>query len=80
MDLPVIDISAWVGAARTAPGSELESARALAAEQLDRACRGTGAFLVTKAVHELTRSGGSRALVTMCCGGGLGTGKIIEAV
>ena len=47
MDVPVIDISAWVGATRTAPGSELESARALAAEQLDRACRGTGAFLVT---------------------------------
>ena len=41
---------------------------------------GTGAFLVTKALHELTRSGGSRALVTMCCGGGLGTGTIIEAV
>ncbi|MEZ5239432.1 MAG: steroid 3-ketoacyl-CoA thiolase, partial [Microthrixaceae bacterium] len=39
---------------------------------------GTGAFLLTKAVHELERTGGTRALVSMCCGGGLGTGTIIE--
>ena len=38
----------------------------------------TGAVLTTKAVHELQRSGGQRALVTMCCGGGLGTGTILE--
>ncbi len=40
----------------------------------------TGAFLVTKALHELERTDGSTALVTMCCGGGLGTGTIIERV
>jgi acetyl-CoA C-acetyltransferase len=39
---------------------------------------GTGAILLTKAVHELERTGGRYALVTMCCGGGLGTGTIIE--
>jgi acetyl-CoA C-acetyltransferase len=39
---------------------------------------GTGAVLMTKALHELERTGGSAALVTMCCGGGLGTGTIIE--
>ncbi|HKY65633.1 MAG TPA: steroid 3-ketoacyl-CoA thiolase [Acidimicrobiales bacterium] len=39
---------------------------------------GTGAFLVTKAVHELERTDASTALVSMCCGGGLGTGTIIE--
>jgi acetyl-CoA C-acetyltransferase len=39
---------------------------------------GTGAILLTKAIHELERSGGQRALVTMCCGGGLGTGTIVE--
>jgi acetyl-CoA C-acetyltransferase len=39
---------------------------------------GTGAILVTKAVHELERIDGSLALVTMCCGGGLGTGMLIE--
>jgi acetyl-CoA C-acetyltransferase len=41
---------------------------------------GTGTILLTKAVHELERSGKQRALVTMCCGGGLGTGTIIERV
>jgi acetyl-CoA C-acetyltransferase len=39
---------------------------------------GTGAVLMTKALHELERSGGRYGLVTMCCGGGLGTGTIIE--
>jgi acetyl-CoA C-acetyltransferase len=38
----------------------------------------TGAILITKALHELERTGGRYALVTMCCGGGLGTGTIIE--
>ena len=39
---------------------------------------GTGAVLVTKAVHELERSNGEHALVTMCCGGGLGTGTLLR--
>ncbi|MGH9093574.1 MAG: steroid 3-ketoacyl-CoA thiolase, partial [Acidimicrobiales bacterium] len=39
---------------------------------------GTGVVLLTKAVHELERTGGHRALVTMCCGGGLGTGTLLE--
>ena len=38
----------------------------------------TGARLLTTALHELERSGTERALVTMCCGGGLGTGTILE--
>jgi acetyl-CoA C-acetyltransferase len=41
---------------------------------------GTGAFLMTKALHELERVDGTNALVTMCCGGGLGTGTIIQRV
>jgi acetyl-CoA C-acetyltransferase len=41
---------------------------------------GTGAFLMTKAVHELERADQSTALVSMCCGGGLGTGTIIERI
>jgi acetyl-CoA C-acetyltransferase len=41
---------------------------------------GTGAILITKALHELERTGGRYALVTMCCGGGLGTGTIIERI
>ena len=39
---------------------------------------GTGAILVTKALHELERTGGRYGFVSMCCGGGLGTGTIIE--
>ncbi|MEZ5260253.1 MAG: acetyl-CoA C-acyltransferase [Acidimicrobiales bacterium] len=39
---------------------------------------GTGCFLATKAVHELERTGGRYGIVTMCCGGGLGTGTLIE--
>lgn len=38
----------------------------------------TGCGLVTKAVNELERSAGKRAIITMCCGGGLGTGTLIE--
>jgi acetyl-CoA C-acetyltransferase len=40
----------------------------------------TGCILLTKALNELERIGGRYALVTMCCGGGLGTGTIIERV
>jgi len=39
---------------------------------------GTGVILLTKALHELERIGGHRALVSMCCGGGLGTGTLIQ--
>ncbi len=39
---------------------------------------GTGAFLLTKALHELERTGGETALISMCCGGGLGTGTLIR--
>jgi acetyl-CoA C-acetyltransferase len=40
----------------------------------------TGCGLVTKALNELERSNSQRALITMCCGGGLGTGTVIERV
>ena len=38
----------------------------------------TGARLITTALHELERRDGRYALIAMCCGGGLGTGTIIE--
>ena len=38
----------------------------------------TGYFLITKAVHELVRTNGRYGLISMCCGGGLGTGTLIE--
>ena len=39
---------------------------------------GTGVILLTKALHELERTDGRFGLVTMCCGGGLGTGTLLE--
>jgi acetyl-CoA C-acetyltransferase len=39
---------------------------------------GTGGFLLTKALYELERTSGRYGLVSMCCGGGLGTGTLIE--
>ena len=38
----------------------------------------TGCVLTTKALFELERQQASRAVVTMCCGGGLGTGTLLE--
>ena len=38
----------------------------------------SGAFLATKAIYELHRSGGRYALVTMCIGGGQGIAAIFE--
>ncbi|MDX6683577.1 MAG: acetyl-CoA acyltransferase [Solirubrobacteraceae bacterium] len=38
----------------------------------------TGARLLTTLLHELERSGGELGIVTMCCGGGLGTGTLIQ--
>ncbi len=40
----------------------------------------TGVILLTKALSELERTGGRYALISMCCGGGLGTGTIIERI
>ena len=50
-------------------GADLEKTNPLGA---------TGGFLMTKALYELERTGGRYGLVSMCCGGGLGTGTIIE--
>ena len=38
----------------------------------------TGGVLLTQALSELARTGGRYGLVSMCCGGGLGTGTLIE--
>ena len=40
----------------------------------------TGCVLATKAIHELLRTGGRYGLVTMCCGGGLGTATLLEDI
>jgi acetyl-CoA acetyltransferase len=38
----------------------------------------TGGRLLATVLHELERTDGELALVTMCCGGGLGTATLIE--
>ncbi|MBV8297042.1 MAG: steroid 3-ketoacyl-CoA thiolase [Acidimicrobiia bacterium] len=40
----------------------------------------TGSRLITTALHELERSDKSTALISMCCGGALATGTIIERI
>jgi acetyl-CoA acetyltransferase family protein len=40
----------------------------------------TGARLITTLLHELERSDKETGLVTMCCGGGIGTATLIERV
>ncbi len=47
---------------------------------LGHALGSTGARLITTLLHELERSDKEIGLVTMCCGGGLGTGTLIERV
>jgi acetyl-CoA C-acetyltransferase len=38
----------------------------------------SGTRLLVSALHELERSGGETALVTMCCGGSLGTASLLQ--
>jgi acetyl-CoA acyltransferase len=40
----------------------------------------TGARLITTLLHEMERADKQMGLVTMCCGGGLGTGTLIERI
>ncbi len=40
----------------------------------------TGVILLTKVLWELGRTNATRAVVSMCCGGGLGTGTVLERV
>ncbi len=68
-------VLAWAGELHPDPERVNPNGGAIA---LGHPLGGTGATLMTKAVHELSRSNGRYGLVTMCCGGGLGTGTIIE--
>ncbi len=47
---------------------------------LDHPGGATGAFLTIEAINELERIGGSKALVTMCIGGGQGIAIALERV
>jgi len=37
-------------------------------------------FLLTTALHELERTDGELALVTMCCGGSQGTASVLQRI
>ena len=82
-DIDVVEINeafasivlSWVDEVKADPARVNPNGGAIA---LGHPLGATGCVLVTKAVHELARTGGRYALVTMCCGGGLGTGTILE--
>ena len=40
----------------------------------------TGSRLITTALHELERTDKELALVSMCCGGSLGTASILQRI
>jgi acetyl-CoA C-acetyltransferase len=68
-------VLAWQAATHADPAKVNVNGGAIA---LGHPLGATGAILITKALTELERIGGKYALVAMCCGGGLGTGTIIE--
>ena len=68
-------VLAWQKAVGADPAKTNPNGGAIA---LGHPLGGTGAFLITKALYELERTGGRYGLISMCCGGGLGTGTIIE--
>ena len=68
-------VLAWMKELRPDPARVNPNGGAIA---LGHPTGSTGARLVTTALHELERTGGRYALVAMCCGGGLGTGTILE--
>jgi acetyl-CoA acetyltransferase family protein len=47
---------------------------------LGHALGSTGARLITTILHEMERTDAETGLVTMCCGGGLGTGTLLQRV
>jgi acetyl-CoA C-acetyltransferase len=82
-DIDVVEINEAFASVALAWASELDAPMEIinpngGAIALGHPLGGTGAFLMTKAVHELERADKTNALITMCCGGGLGTGTIIQ--
>ncbi len=82
-DIDVVEINEAFASVVLAWAKELEAPMDIVnpnggAIALGHPLGGTGAFLMTKAVHELERTNTTNALITMCCGGGLGTGTIIQ--
>jgi acetyl-CoA C-acetyltransferase len=70
-------VLAWAKATGANPETTNPNGGAIA---LGHPLGATGAFLMTKSLYELERTGGRYGLISMCCGGGLGTGTLIECI
>ena len=68
-------VLAWAKATGANPETTNPNGGAIA---LGHPLGATGTFLLTKSLYELERTGGRYGIVSMCCGGGLGTGTLIE--
>jgi acetyl-CoA C-acetyltransferase len=68
-------VLAWAKATGANPETTNPNGGAIA---LGHPLGATGTFLMTKSLYELERTGGRYGLISMCCGGGLGTGTLIE--
>ena len=68
-------VLAWMGELGADPARVNPNGGAIA---LGHPLGGTGCILTTKALHELERVDQEIGLITMCCGGGLGTGTLIQ--
>jgi len=68
-------VLAWIAACGPVPERVNPNGGAIA---LGHPTGATGDRLITTALHELERTGGRYGLIAMCCGGGLGTGTLLE--
>jgi acetyl-CoA C-acetyltransferase len=68
-------VLSWLGEHRPDPEKVNVNGGAIA---LGHPVGSTGARLLTSALHELERTGGATALVTMCAGGAMATASILE--
>jgi acetyl-CoA C-acetyltransferase len=84
-DLAVIEANEAFAAQACAVSRELDADPALvnphgSGISLGHPIGATGVIISTKAIHELHRTGGRYALVTMCIGGGQGIAAVFERV
>ena len=82
-DLDVVEVNeafasvvlSWLSVHQADPGRVNPNGGAIA---LGHPVGSTGSRLITTALHELERTGGGTALITMCAGGAMSTASIIE--
>ena len=83
-DIDVFEIEAFASVvlawARNSAPTWTRSTRTVAQSPLVIRSAAFGAILMTKAIHELQRGDGEYGIVSMCCGGGLGTGTLIKKI